>query len=120
LARHNDTGNYGEKQALSYLISASYNILDTNWRFGHKEIDIICEKDDELVFIEVKTRRNSKYEKPYAAVNDKKQKMLIEAADAYIAINNIDKKVRFDVISITITKSQTDIEHFKSAFRPEF
>ena len=48
-------GNDGENIATSYLIKKGYTILDTNWRYGHLEVDIIAEYNGMVVFFEVKT-----------------------------------------------------------------
>mgnify|MGYP005873011253 CR=1 FL=1 len=46
MAQHNETGRKGEELAREYLIGQGYEILDTNWIFNHKEIDIVAKKDD--------------------------------------------------------------------------
>ena len=108
-------GRQGEKLARDFLLKKGFEILDTNWRFQHKEIDIVAIKDDEIIFVEVKARRNITFGRPEEAVDYKKQKHLIEAAEAYIIDKNINLNVRFDVISI-INNSQ--IRHYPNAFYP--
>ena len=56
MAAHNDFGIQGEDIAIQHLRTKGYDILDKNWRSGHKEIDIIARKDDTIVFVEVKAR----------------------------------------------------------------
>lgn len=120
MAQHNLTGIIGEKVAIDYLVSKNYKILETNWRSGHKEIDIIALHEDELIIIEVKTRRSLRNEMPYNAVTEKKQFHLIEAAEAYIIKQNLDIDVRFDIISIYLKQNKPEIEHIESAFTPQF
>ncbi len=120
MAKHTETGIYGEKLAVKYLLSKAYDILETNWRFGHKEIDIIAQLNNEIVFVEVKTRRNVVHEKPYEAVTQKKQELLIDAAEAYLNETESDLEVRFDIISISLNKNLPEIDHIKSAFNPQF
>ena len=108
-------GRQGEKLARDFLLKKGFEILDTNWRFQHKEIDIVAIKDNEIVFVEVKARRNTTFGRPEEAVDYKKQKHLIEAAEAYIIDKDINMNVRFDVISI-INNSQ--IRHYPNAFYP--
>ncbi len=110
-------GDKGEKLAYRYLISKGYKILETNWYFNKKEIDIICFKNNELIIVEVKTRSSEYFGKPEEAVTFKKQKFLIEATQNYIEQNNIDYEVRFDVISIILNKKETKINHIKNAFK---
>ena len=57
MAAHNEFGIEGEDKAANYLIREGYIILDRNWRSGHKELDIVAEKDGTLVVLEVKTQR---------------------------------------------------------------
>jgi len=111
-------GDKGEKIAYEYLISNGYNILETNWYFNKKEIDIICKKNNELIIVEVKTRSSEYFGKPEEAVTLKKQKFLIEATQNYIEQNNIDYDTRFDVISIILTDKETKINHIKDAYKP--
>ena len=120
MADHINTGKLGEKLAVNYLISKTYKILETNWRFGHKEIDIIAQNDNEIVFIEVKTRKSSYYEKPHEAVGLKKQEFLIEAAEAFLEEKEMDVEIRFDIISILLDKKEPQIEHIENAFTPLF
>ena len=62
-------GRAGEMIALKYLIDNKANILETNYRINSGEIDIIAEINDELVFIEVKSRTNIKFGYPSEAVD---------------------------------------------------
>jgi putative endonuclease len=110
-------GRMGEKLAKEYLQKKGYLILDTNWRFQHKEIDIIAMINSEVVFVEVKSRKNTDFGQPEEAVDYQKQRHLIDAAEAYIIDKKLNVSVRFDVISI-INNSQ--IRHYQYAFYPEF
>ena len=56
MAAHNELGKEGELLAANHLQSEGYVIRHRNWRCGHKELDIVAEKDGTLVFVEVKTR----------------------------------------------------------------
>ena len=111
-----DFGKLGEDLAVNYLINKGYQILERNWRSGHKEIDIIALDGDTLVAVEVKTRKSNTYGEPDIAVGAMKQKMLIWAADAYVRYKNLDVEVRFDIISIVITDTGEHIEHIEDAF----
>ena len=111
-----DFGKLGEDLAVNYLINKGYQILERNWRSGHKEIDIIALDGDTLVAVEVKTRKSNTYGEPDIAVGAMKQQMLIWAADAYVRYKNLDVEVRFDIISIVITDTGEHIEHIEDAF----
>ena len=60
MALHNEIGAMGERIAVDYLLEKNYQILDTNWACGHKEVDIIAKDGDTIVFVEVKTRKSGR------------------------------------------------------------
>ena len=111
-----ELGKRGEDLAVEYLIKLGYQILERNWRSGHKEIDIIAMKGDTLVAVEVKTRKSNTFGEPDIAVGVMKQRMLAWAADAYVRYRNLDVEVRFDVISIIINEQGEHLEHIEDAF----
>jgi putative endonuclease len=111
-------GKQGEELAVEFLIEDGYDILERNWRFKHIEVDIIARKDNILVIAEVKTRTGNTYGEPYTAVDYRKQRSLIFAAERYIFGHNLDLEVRFDIISILIDNNRTVLEHIKEAFHP--
>jgi putative endonuclease len=113
-------GDEGEKLAVKYLQEKGYEILETNWRSSHKEIDIIAKTETELIIIEVKTRSSNYFELPEEAVTLKKQNFMIEAAQKYIDLTNINLEVRFDIIAITQKNNQFEIKHIENAFVPNF
>ena len=71
-------GRAGEMIALKYLIDNKANILETNYRINSGEIDIIAEINDELVFIEVKSRTNIKFGYPSEAVDCRKIRKIVK------------------------------------------
>jgi len=118
MANHNEIGKKGEKIAQSYLKKKGYRILATNYRFKKLEVDIICEKDDYLVVVEVKTRQSSYLAGPEDTVSKTKQKGIIKCANAYIIEYEIDMETRFDIISVLLNNNTQDIEHIEGAFYP--
>jgi putative endonuclease len=111
-------GKKGEDMAVDFLIGEGYEILERNWRFKHIEVDIIARNSDQLVIVEVKTRSGNSYGEPSVAVDFRKQRYLIFAAERYIFSQNLDMDVRFDIISIIIDHGRTALEHIKEAFHP--
>ena len=111
-------GNQGEKLALNYLSEQGYQIKATNWYYKHKEIDIIAEKDSMLCIIEVKTRSNDFNEVPNELVPRKKQRFLIDAAEAFINQHDFDLETRFDVVFIFYQNGKPNIQHITDAFEP--
>ena len=119
MASHNDIGALGEQIALEYLLERKYQILETNWVCGHKEVDIIAKDGDTIVFVEVKTRHSTCLVEPEATVDVYKQRHLIWAANSYVNRFQYDNDVRFDIIAIVIDKNnEKRIEHIEDAFYP--
>jgi len=114
-----DLGKKGERIAREYLAANGYRILDINWHHGHKEIDIVARQNDEIVVVEVKTRMENWAEEPWEAVTTSKIRNIVEVADAWLRLNNVDLEARFDVISILFAKDGGhSLEHFEGAFIP--
>ena len=119
MAAHNDLGHKGEDMAAEYLQQEGYCILERNWtNKGRKEIDIIAIKDNIVVFVEVKTRRQGSLTTPVSAVDGRKQHRICLAADSYLRSYRIDSPCRFDIISIVYNDKASAVEHIIDAFRP--
>ncbi|PIY07036.1 MAG: YraN family protein, partial [Bacteroidetes bacterium CG_4_10_14_3_um_filter_31_20] len=102
-----------------YLENKGYIVLYKNWRFKHKEVDIICKDKSTLVFVEVKTRTSDYFQKPYEAVQINKQNLLADAAEAFICDYTDFDDLRFDIVSIIFEKNIVkEVEHIKEAFIP--
>ncbi len=120
MAEHNELGKKGEQVAIEHLQKKGYLILEHNWRYQKCEVDIIAQKDNNLVFIEVKTRKTNFFGLPESFVGIRKIKHLAIAAENYCDINNkLTFDVRYDIISAVISKKNTEIHHFEDAFFPE-
>lgn len=118
MAESHSLGKEGEEMAAGHLKSKGYRILHRNWVSGRKEIDIVAENNNFVVFAEVKTRSRDMKLSHEELVSREKQRFLVLAADSYIRRYNINKESRFDVI-IIISKDKTfEIEHIENAFYP--
>ena len=119
MAHHLDIGNLGESIARDYLISKGYEILETNWRFGRAEIDIIARKDGILIIIEVKSRSDNKFGKPESSISEKKRMLLADAATRYMEAINHEWEIRFDVIALIIKSPEVyTLDHYPDSFFP--
>jgi len=100
------------------LEKKGYEIIERNWTFLKAEIDIIARdpEKNELVIVEVKARKKDPLVLPELAVNKKKRRLLITAADEYIVTNEIDLGCRFDIISIEKSNDEWHIDHIENAF----
>ncbi len=94
-------GRWGESLAAEYLVEKGYTLVTTNYRTPDGEIDLVVQKDKELVFVEVKTRQNLAFGAPEEAVNDEKLDH-IEAAVGHYLLNHpeFENNWRLDVISV--------------------
>lgn len=116
MAEHNVLGNLGEERAQEYLLSKGYEILNTNWRYGQLELDIVAKKDDWLVVVEVKTRSTETFEHPEEAINMKKIRNMVNATHQYIYKTDWNGYTRFDVISVIPHGEEFYIVHIEDAF----
>ena len=112
MALHNITGKYGETLAAAYFTERGYTILHQNWRNARFEVDIIASVRETLHFIEVKTRRTRKFGLPEESVSPKKIKNLIDASAIYLYENPQWIKIQFDVLAITLGKTEEENEYF--------
>jgi putative endonuclease len=109
------TGKEGENQAADYLQSKGYQIIARNYRHKHAEIDLIVQKGNFIVFVEVKTRSYSFYGEPEAFVDAKKTATILFAAEQYTFENKYDGNIRFDIVSVK-TGTKPEVVHFEDAF----
>lgn len=119
MAEHNDRGRWGEHKAAEYLERKGYRILWRDWRDGHRDIDIVAVDADQLVIVEVKTRRNNDFMEPEQAVDARKIRSLGIAASKLVKTYDIELPLRFDIISVTGTDDDNcGIRHIEDAFLP--
>ncbi|MCC6372610.1 MAG: YraN family protein [Bacteroidia bacterium] len=111
-------GKKGEEEARIHLIKLGYSIRETNWRYKKLEVDIIAEKQNTIVFVEVKTRSSSAFGEPELFVDKKKQGFLIAAAHHYLISNQINAEARFDIIALTGPAQNLCVKHLEGAFYP--
>lgn len=109
-------GKTGENVATKYLENQGYKIICNNFRCMQGEIDIIAKDKNELVFVEVKTRKSKMYGEAREAVDRNKQKHILEATKYYLYKNRKENNfVRIDVIEVYIKKNKFTINHIKQA-----
>ncbi len=109
-----EKGRQYEKLAEKFLINDGYTVLEKNWRAGHKEIDLIVQKGNTIVFVEVKGSISKQYGHPSERVDKHKRANLINAAEQFIVAGDIkDCDFRFDIITFLDGK----LEHYPDAFQ---
>lgn len=117
MALHLRLGKSGENAAEKRLKAKGYRILARNYATRGGEVDLICEDDGTIVFVEVKTRGPGSLAAPSDAVHGKKRARLIKAASRYLSENDLwNRPCRFDVITALTAEKGFEIEHFENAF----
>jgi putative endonuclease len=110
-----DKGKEGEDYAVNYLIQKGYTIVCRNFTSLNSEVDIICSKDNMLVFVEVRLKFNADYGYPEDTMGKGKKAAIMRGAEAYLHLHPWDGEARFDFISI-LEKPVFEILHFEDAF----
>jgi putative endonuclease len=116
-------GAEGEERAARYLTRRGYRIVDRNVRAGGVEIDLIACRGTLVVFVEVKTRRSTRFGDPELAVDAAKQSRIVRGAAAWLQ-NHRGRavRVRFDVIAWQVQASgqfpgsRWRVRHIEGAF----
>lgn len=117
MAEHNDSGRLAEQLAADWLVSKGYELLDTNYRHGHAEIDLVMKHRGLLVFVEVKFRSGTGFGFAEEFVDSTKKKLLVKAADQYIYEKDWHKDIRFDIVGVYKDRAGTiNFRHFEDAF----
>jgi putative endonuclease len=110
-------GDMGEAIAKKYLINKGYEIVALNYRYSRAEVDVIATYNQALIFIEVKAKSYTYYGDPSESVTPAKERMYFDAANKYMEELEWEGEIRFDIISIILSKDgQHNINHFEDAF----
>jgi putative endonuclease len=104
-----ETGNRGEKIARKYFEDRGYEILQSNWRHGHWEIDLIATFEGILHIIEVKTQHAETAGFPEENVDRRKLKTLMQAADMYLLHDKRWTRIQFDILAVTLHESSHEL-----------
>ena len=122
MAEHNIVGKIGEEIAVETMQKKGFRVIDTNWKFGHLEMDVIAVNKKEIAFVEVKTRTSTFGNKrPEEYVDNLKRRRMAAAANAYIKFHKIELVPRFDIIGISMdpnTYAVKELTHLEDAFLP--
>jgi len=114
--KRSQLGQAGENIVAQKLLADGFEILHKNYRKRYGEIDLIAQKDDQLLFIEVKMRKNPLFDLGYL-ITYSKQNKIIKVAKEYIArYNHEEKACRFDVALIVGTKQKHKLTYIPNAF----
>ena len=129
----NSFGELGERIAARWLARQGYTVLARRWRSGHRDIDVIAERDGTVAFVEVKTRAALEFGDPVEAVQAQKQRSLVRSArewmtrhdqvirarhktDSSLSRGDEAPRYRFDVIGILLCDRRVWVRHVEDAF----
>lgn len=121
MAAHLDFGQSAEHAAAALLERSGWTILARNWRFQHKEIDLVARRGEIVAFVEVRARASSLHGHPLETIGWRKRRRLQAAAQAWVARHGVPGDVyRFDVVTL-LTEGRDGTaavaEHLEDAWR---
>lgn len=110
-------GQLGERVAERWLRRLGYRVVNRRYRNGHRDIDLVVERDGTIAFVEVKARAGDQFGGPVEAVNWKKQKELTLSALTWISRHGRSgEQYRFDVVGVLIAGESVRVRHIENAF----
>ena len=122
MAEHNIIGQKGEEIACETMRKKGFRVVDTNWKFGHLEMDVIAVSKKEIAFVEVKTRRESVQAPPQESVDWRKQQRIVRAAQNFLKSGKGkpygSHECMFDVVAVTFCGDEHITEWIPQAFIP--
>lgn len=111
-------GTAAEDLALRYLEARGLTLVARNFRCRTGELDLIMRDREQLVFVEVRSRRHSRYGTPAESVTRTKQQRLLRAAAFYLQRQRLlDAPCRFDVVAILQAEDEPRMEWIRDAFQ---
>lgn len=110
-------GREGEVVAERWLRRRGWRVLHRRFRSGHRDIDLIAERDGTVAFVEVKARHGGWFGGPVEAVNWKKRRELARSASVWIDRHGrAGESYRFDVIGVLVDEGRVRVRHVENAF----
>jgi putative endonuclease len=114
-------GRSGERAAEALLEGAGLRVIARRFRQRFGEVDLVAERDDLTVFVEVKTRSGEpgRWGRPAEAVTPAKERRIARAALAFLArTGRLERRTRFDVVEVQVDADGTvRARHIVDAFR---
>ncbi len=107
MSEHNQVGKIGEDTARNFLESKGYKIIEQNYKTKYSEIDLVVEKNKELIFVEVRTKIGENFGTPEDTLNNKKLSKVRYNALAYTAFKKWSGPIKIDAICIVLRQDYT-------------
>jgi putative endonuclease len=116
-AARQEFGELGERIAERWLKRQGWRVVQRRFRSGHRDIDLVVEREGTVVFVEVKARRGLAFGDPVEAVNWSKQKELVRSASVWIDRHGRPaESYRFDVVGVLVEGDRVRVRHVANAF----
>lgn len=110
-------GALGERVAARWLRRDGWRILARRFRSGHRDLDLVVERDGVVAFVEVKTRRDAGFADPVTAVGWRKRRELTRSAQVWIDRHGAAALAyRFDVVAVVVADGRVRVRHVANAF----
>jgi putative endonuclease len=111
-------GELGERIAERWLKRTGWRVVQRRFRSGHRDIDLVVEREGMIAFVEVKARRGDRFGQPVEAVNWRKQKELTKSAQVWIDRHGRPEETyRFDVVGVLMKGDRVRVRHVEDAFQ---
>ena len=116
MAWHNKVGETGEQLAKEYLQQQNYKIVEQNFESKFAEIDLIAKDEQQLVFVEVRTKTGEDFGRPEQTIGQRKKRKLQQNVKHYLKYSDYNGPHRIDVIGVLLDKkyNKQDLRHFKN------
>ena len=110
-------GELGERIAERWMERKGWRLVGRRFRNGHRDIDLIVEGEDTVVFVEVKARRPSDFGDPVEAVGWRKQRELVRSAHVWMGRFGVPgRSYRFDIVGVLVDGRTVRVRHVENAF----
>jgi putative endonuclease len=112
-----ELGRTGEEIAAAFLKKKGFRILEQNYRCRLGEVDLIVEKEDAILFVEVKTRRSVDTVSPLELISRGKQFHISRVAQYYLAKKRFqEKSASFALLVVDWSGPAPSVELIENAF----
>lgn len=109
-------GQAAEEIARQLLTRNGLKLVTKNYHCRYGEIDLIMNDNNNLVFVEVRFRKNAAFGGALESIDRKKQNKLRLTAEHYLQHQRSNKNARFDVVILSSLTDTNQVEWIKSAF----
>ena len=116
-AARQEFGELGERIAERWLLRRGWRVVQRRFRSGHRDIDLVVERDGTVAFVEVKARKGAEFGGPLNAVNYRKRKQLERSALVWVdRYGQEAESYRFDVVGVLVNGADVRVCHIENAF----